>query len=100
MEVGLGARLPRGVTRRGKIRARPQSGHERQRDSILRARASASKTRDRTLIYNDRMHGGMVESMLTQEGGICLICRGAKHIACTSCEGSGKRDFAENYICD
>jgi hypothetical protein len=52
------------------------------------------------LIYNDRMHGGMVESMLTQEGGICLICRGAKHIACTSCEGSGKRDFAENYICD
>jgi hypothetical protein len=46
------------------------------------------------------MHGGMMESMLTQEGGICWICRGAKHIACTACEGSGKRDFAENYICD
>ena len=45
VEVGLGAR-PRGVTRGGTIRARSQSGDERQRDSILRARASASKTRD------------------------------------------------------
>ena len=63
-------------------------------------RSNSDKFGDTVMIYNDSMHSGMLESMLTQEGGICWICRGAKHIACTSCEGSGKRDFAENYICD
>ena len=66
----------------------------------MNPRSHADKFADEVKIFNDAMHGGMMESMLTQEGGICWICRGAKHIACTACEGSGKRDFAENYICD
>ena len=66
----------------------------------LNPQSNADKFADEVKIFNDAMHGGMMESMLTQEGGICWICRGAKHIACTACEGSGKRDFAENYICD
>jgi hypothetical protein len=66
----------------------------------MNPQSNADKFADEVKIFNDAMHGGMMESMLTQEGGICWICRGAKHIACTACEGSGKRDFAENYICD
>lgn len=43
---------------------------------------------------------GEVLGMMMKEGMMCWVCRGAKHIACTSCEGSGKRDFADNWITD
>jgi hypothetical protein len=43
---------------------------------------------------------GEVLGMMMKEGMMCWVCRGAKHIACTSCEGTGKRDFADNWITD
>jgi hypothetical protein len=58
------------------------------------------KFNDVVRLNSNSMHGKMVLQMLTEEGAPCWICRGAKIIACTQCEGSGKRDFAENYICD
>ena len=45
------------------------------------------------------MQAGVV-NMMMQEGMMCWVCRGAKHIACTSCQGTGKRDFADNWIAD
>lgn len=58
------------------------------------------KFNDVVRLNSNSMHGKMVLQMLTEEDAPCWICRGAKIIACTQCEGSGKRDFAENYICD
>ena len=65
----------------------------------MNPRSNADKFLDEVKIFNDgmRRHDGV---HVDPGGGICWICRGAKHIACTACEGSGKRDFAENYICD
>lgn len=60
----------------------------------------ADKFDDVVRLNNNSMNAQMVQQMLTEEGAPCWICRGAKLIACTQCEGSGKRDFAENYICD
>ena len=51
-------------------------------------------------LSSNSLQSNMVEAMLTKEGAPCWICRGLKHIGCTQCEGSGRRDFAENYICD
>ena len=39
-------------------------------------------------------------NMTMQESGPCWICRGAKIIMCTTCSGTGKKDYAENFICD
>ena len=39
-------------------------------------------------------------NMTMQESGPCWICRGAKIIMCTTCTGTGKKDYAENFICD
>jgi hypothetical protein len=66
----------------------------------LNSHSHEDKFNEEVRLMNNSMHGVLVEAMLTQEGAPCWICRGAKHIACTACEGSGKRDFAMNYICD
>jgi len=60
----------------------------------------ADKFDDTVRLNSNALNAKFVEATHSQEGAPCWICRGAKHIACTMCEGSGRRDFAENYICD
>ena len=58
-----------------------------------------SRFDDEVRLNSNAMQAGVV-NMMMQEGMMCWVCRGAKHIACTSCQGTGKRDFADNWIAD
>lgn len=54
---------------------------------------------ERVRLSSNAMHAGVVTAMM-REAGPCWICRGANHIACAECQGSGKRNFADNWILD
>lgn len=63
------------------------------------ARSLDDKFNDEVRLSSNAMDE-RVFRMMMEEAGPCWICKGARHIACTLCVGTGKRDFAENFICD
>ena len=65
----------------------------------MNPRSNADKFLDEVKIFNDAACG-VHDGVHVDPGGASAGSAAARHIACTACEGSGKRDFAENYICD
>ena len=69
------------------------------RGSGFNARSKEEDFDDEVRLSSNSMNSNVIKHMM-QEGSQCWICRGAKIIACSRCSGTGKRDFAENFICD